>query len=108
MTPWLLMHLHSCVMWSESQTLVQEASKVPSIMKGKWISIAMTLLLRLPGLLIILWGLAAALVSFAPGAEVDIAGSDKPIAGFIAGIVAIAVGSLLVKAPTWIRRSERT
>lgn len=95
-------------MWSESQTLVLEASKVSHIMKGNWKSFAMTLLLRLPGLLIILWGLAAALVSFAPGAEVDIAGSDKPIAGFIAGIVAIAVGSLLVKAPSWILRRKRT
>ena len=68
----------------------------------------MTLLLRVPGFLIILWGLAAALVSFAPGAEVDIAGSDKPIAGFIAGIIAIVVGGLLVKAPSWVRNRKST
>jgi hypothetical protein len=94
-------------MCSESPTLVSEGSKVARIMKGKGIFVAMVLLLRLPGLLIILWGLAAALVSFAPGAEVDIAGSDKPIAGFIAGLVAIAVGIVLVKAPSWIRRRMR-
>ena len=95
--------IYSCAMWSESQILGSKAFKVSRMMKGKGIFFTTTLLLGLPGLLIFLWGLAAALVSFAPGAEVDIAGSDKPIAGFIAGIVAIAAGSLLLKAPSWIR-----
>jgi len=65
---------------------------------------ASSVLLGLPGLMIFGWGLLASLVSFMPGAEVDIAGSDRPIVGFIFGLVALAVGTLLVRIPVRMRR----
>lgn len=65
---------------------------------------ATSLLLGLPGLLILFWGLLAALVSFMPGAEVDAFGSTRPIAGFLAGLLALAVGALLIAIPIRIWR----
>ena len=77
--------------------------------KGVISVFATSLLLGLPGLLILFWGLLATLVSFMPGAEVDIAGSTSPIAGFIAGLLALAVGVFLIAVPLrlWRRAKVR-
>jgi len=54
------------------------------------------ILLWLAGLPIAVWGLLAASVSFLPGAEVDVFGSDRPIVGFAAGILAVLAGTVLL------------
>lgn len=68
-----------------------------------------SILLGLPGLLMLLWGLLAAVVSFMPGAEVEAFGSTRPIAGFIAGLLALAAGALLIAIPfrLWRRAKVR-
>lgn len=63
--------------------------------------------LGVPGVLVFIWGLLAALVSFLPGAEVDIAGSSKPIVGFIAGVVAICIGSAMLTIPIKVWRKGK-
>lgn len=66
---------------------------------GIFFTLALVLICGFPGLLVAVWGLLAALVSFMPGAEVDIAGSNEPLAGFIAGVIAIGLGGLMLAVP---------
>jgi len=60
--------------------------------------------LVIPGVLLLVWGALAAGVSFLPGAEVDAFGSDRPIAGFAAGLLAIVAGGALLALPRRLRR----
>jgi hypothetical protein len=52
-----------------------------------------------PGLFACFWGLLAAVVSFMPGAEIDIGGSSDPTSALLAGLGAIVVGIILVAIP---------
>jgi hypothetical protein len=52
-----------------------------------------------PGLFACFWGLLAAVISFMPGAEIDIGGSSDPTSALLAGLGAIVVGIILVAIP---------
>jgi hypothetical protein len=62
-------------------------------------TIATAILCGCPGLFSCFWGLIAAVVSFIPGAEIDIGGSSDPTAALVSGLVAIVVGIILVAIP---------
>ena len=62
-------------------------------------TIATAILCGCPGLFSCFWGLIASLVSFMPGAEIDIGGSSDPMAALVSGLVAIAIGFVLVVIP---------
>jgi hypothetical protein len=52
-----------------------------------------------PGLFSCFWGLIASVVSFIPGAEIDIGGSSDPMMALLSGVVAIVMGIVLVVIP---------
>jgi hypothetical protein len=52
-----------------------------------------------PGLFGLCWGALAAIVSFVPGADIDIGGSADPQAALFTGIGALCGGVLLVLIP---------
>ena len=52
-----------------------------------------------PGLLSICWGGLAAVVSFIPGAEIDMGGSSDPQAALLAGLGSLCVGIIFVAIP---------
>ncbi len=62
-------------------------------------TIATTILCGCPGLFSCFWGSIASLVSFVPGAEIDIGGSSDPMAALVSGLVAIVIGFVLVAIP---------
>jgi hypothetical protein len=62
-------------------------------------TIAAAVLCGCPGLFACFWGLIAAVVSFVPGAEIDIGGSSDPTAALMSGLGAIVVGVILVAIP---------
>jgi hypothetical protein len=62
-------------------------------------TIATVILCGCPGLFSCFWGLIASLVSFMPGAEIDIGGSSDPMAALVSGLVAIVIGFVLVAIP---------
>ena len=62
-------------------------------------TIASVILCGCPGLFSCFWGLIASLVSFMPGADIDIAGSSDPMAALVSGLVAIVIGFVLVAIP---------
>jgi hypothetical protein len=61
--------------------------------------IATVILCGCPGLFSCFWGSIASLVSFMPGAEINIGGSSDPMAALISGLVAIVIGFVLVAIP---------
>ena len=52
-----------------------------------------------PGLLAFCWGSIAALVSFMPGADIDIGGSSDPTSALFAGLGSLCVGILFIAVP---------
>ena len=62
-------------------------------------TIATAILCGCPGLFSCFWGSIASLVSFMPGAEIDIGGSSDPMAALVSGLVAIVIGFVLVAIP---------
>ena len=62
-------------------------------------TIATVLLCGLPGLLSVCVGAMMALMSFIPGAEIDMFGSSDPQSAFGFGIGALCVGVLFVLIP---------
>lgn len=62
-------------------------------------TIATAILCGCPGLFSCFWGSIASLVSFMPGAEIDIGGSSDPMAALVSGLVAIIFGFVLVAIP---------
>ncbi len=63
------------------------------------VTIASAILCGCPGLFACFWGLIAGVVSFIPGAEIDIGGSSDPTAALMAGLGSICIGLLLVAIP---------
>ena len=66
---------------------------------GLIITIVSVILCGCPGLFSCFWGLIASVVSFIPGADIDIAGSSDPMAALVSGLVAIVIGFVLVAIP---------
>ena len=66
---------------------------------GLIITIVSVILCGCPGLFSCFWGLIASVVSFIPGADIDIAGSSDPTAALVSGLVAIVIGVVLVAIP---------
>jgi len=66
---------------------------------GLIITIVSVILCGCPGLFSCFWGLIASVVSFIPGADIDIAGSSDPMAALVSGLVAIVIGVVLVAIP---------
>jgi hypothetical protein len=62
-------------------------------------TIAAAVLCGCPGLFSCFWGLLAGVVSFVPGADIDIGGSSDPAAALTAGLVAIVIGVIFVVIP---------
>ena len=62
-------------------------------------TVATAVLCGCPGLFSCFWGSIASLVSFVPGAEIDIGGSSDPMAALVSGLVAIVIGFVLVAIP---------
>jgi hypothetical protein len=56
------------------------------------VTIASAILCGCPGLFACFWGLIAGVVSFIPGAEIDIGGSSDPTAALMAGLGDTLVG----------------
>lgn len=52
-----------------------------------------------PGMFAMFWGSISALVSFMPGAEINIGGSSDPSAALFAGLGAMCVGLLFIAVP---------
>ena len=63
------------------------------------VTIAAAVLCGCPGLFSCFWGLLAGVVSFVPGADIDIGGSSDPTAALTAGLVAIVIGVIFVVIP---------
>ena len=62
-------------------------------------TVATALLCGCPGLFSICWGGIAAVVSFIPGAEIDMGGSSDPTTALITGVVALCLGVIFVAIP---------
>jgi len=62
-------------------------------------TVATALLCGCPGLFGICWGAIAIPVSFVPGANIDIGGSNNPQAAFTAGIVGLCLGLIFIAIP---------
>jgi hypothetical protein len=59
---------------------------------GIIITIVTAILCGCPGLFSCFWGLIASVVSFIPGADIDIGGSSEPTAALLSGLGAVCVG----------------
>jgi hypothetical protein len=57
------------------------------------------LLCGCPGLVSLCWGVIAALVSFIPGANIDIGGSSDPKRALATGIGALCLGIVFIAIP---------
>jgi hypothetical protein len=62
-------------------------------------TIAAALLCGCPGLFAMFWGALAAVVSFVPGADIDIGGSSDPTAALFTGLGALCAGILFLAVP---------
>ena len=62
-------------------------------------TVAAALLCGCPGLLAFCWGSLAAVVSFMPGANIDIGGNSEPRAALLSGLGSLCVGILLLAIP---------
>jgi len=52
-----------------------------------------------PGLFAFCWGSISALVSFVPGADINIGGSSDPTSALLAGLGSLCVGVLFIAVP---------
>ena len=66
---------------------------------GLILTIVSAILCGCPGLFSCFWGVIASVVSFIPGAEIDIGGSSDPMAALTSGLVAICLGFIFVAIP---------
>jgi len=66
---------------------------------GMIATIATALLCGCPGLLALCWGSLSAVVSFVPGADINIGGSSDPSAALFAGLGTLCVGILFIAIP---------
>lgn len=66
---------------------------------GTIATIAAALLCGCPGLLAMCWGGLAALISFVPGADIDIGGSSDPTAALASGLGTLCLGILFLAIP---------
>lgn len=62
-------------------------------------TVVTALLCGCPGLFALCWGTLAALVSFMPGADIDIGGSSDPQAALITGLVSLCAGVIFIAIP---------
>ena len=62
-------------------------------------TVVTALLCGCPGLFSICWGGIAAVVSFMPGADINIGGSSDPTTALITGVGALCVGVIFVAIP---------
>jgi ABC-type branched-subunit amino acid transport system permease subunit len=62
-------------------------------------TVAAVVLCGCPGLFSLCWGALAAFVSFVPGANIDIGGSNDPRSALVSGIGALCVGVLFIAIP---------
>ena len=62
-------------------------------------TVATALLCGCPGLFSLCWGAFAAVVSFIPGANIDIGGSSDPTTALVSGIGALCLGVIFVAIP---------
>lgn len=61
--------------------------------------IAAVLLCGCPGLLAFCWGSLTAVISFMPGADINIGGSSDPQTALISGLGTLCVGVLFIAVP---------
>jgi len=61
--------------------------------------VAAVLLCGCPGLLALCWGSLAAVVSFMPGADINIGGSSEPAAALSSGLGSVCLGILFLAVP---------
>jgi len=62
-------------------------------------TVVTVLLCGCPGFFMVCWGAIAALVSFIPGADIDIGGSSDPTTALISGFGALCLGVVFVAIP---------
>jgi hypothetical protein len=67
--------------------------------RGMIATIATALLCGCPGLLALCWGSLSAVVSFVPGADINIGGSSDPRSALFAGLGTLCVGILFIAIP---------
>lgn len=67
--------------------------------RGMIALVAAVLLCGCPGLLAMCWGGMAAVISFIPGADINIGGSGDPAAALSSGLGALCLGILLLAIP---------
>ena len=66
---------------------------------GMIATIATALLCGCPGLLALCWGSLSAVISFVPGADINIGGSSDPSSALFAGLGTLCVGLLFIAIP---------
>ena len=70
-------------------------NKTPGIIA----TVAAVVLCGCPGLFAFCWGAIASLVSFMPGADINIGGSSDPTSALLAGLGSLCVGVLFIAVP---------
>lgn len=70
--------------------------------RGIIATVAAALLCGCPGFFALCWGSLSAIVSFVPGAEIDIGGSSDPRSALYTGLGALCVGILFIAIPVAI------
>ncbi len=66
---------------------------------GTILTIVSALLCGCPGLLGLCWGAASAIISFIPGATIDIGGSSDPNTAFFTGLGVLCGGFIFIAIP---------
>ena len=62
-------------------------------------TIAAALLCGCPGLVAFCWGSLAAVISFVPGADINIGGSSDPRSAMLSGLGSLCLGLLFIAVP---------
>ena len=66
---------------------------------GMIVTVITALLCGCPGLLAFCWGSLSAVVSFMPGADINIGGSSDPSSALFAGLGSLCIGILFIAIP---------
>jgi hypothetical protein len=66
---------------------------------GLIVTIVTAVICGCPGMFSCFWGLLASVVSFIPGADIDIGGSSDPTAALFAGLGAACLGLVFIAIP---------